>query len=318
MTVTAGQSVPLLYSPSTRQVPAGLEYINVAELRRKARQWLDSTTAQKLPKDELVVAVRKALEDDAAAGRVLRSLSAQETSVVAVYRRYGGSVDGEVIRVDLISRGLLEVTEKIISAHYSQRLWKNNPIPALVNRWVLLSERDDRHGYYYSHGSGGAPDQPFPHYSLHAGISRRVQPAGPAPWSIPHTDRIPESITRRSPAEVVLDLSRVFAYMAGRRSVRTRQDGLLAVPTVRAMEKAIPLDDSSEFVLPDPHSFYWELLRSLGVLQFRYNEIVADPAAGCAAIRCAGIPAGGFLGARLVVNRQLVGRHWRAGRSLLR
>ncbi len=31
MTVTAGQSVPFLYSPSTRQVPAGLEHINNAE-----------------------------------------------------------------------------------------------------------------------------------------------------------------------------------------------------------------------------------------------------------------------------------------------
>jgi len=278
MNEAAGQPVPFLYSQSIRQVPAGLEHIHLTDLRKRAPQWLDPA-ARKLPRDALVAALRKALEDDEAAGRALRSLSVQERAVVAVYRRYGGSVDGEVIRVDLMSRGLLEIIEKKVSELYTQRQWKNNPIPALVNRWVLLSERVAGYGYDPYYGYGGGPDQPFQRYSLHAGIARRVEPAGPARWSIPVARGIPEAITRRSSAEVVLDLSRVFAYVAGRGSVKTRKDGSLAVPTVRAMEKSIPLDDGSEFVLPDPHGFYCELLRYLGVFQLGYNEIVVDPAA---------------------------------------
>lgn len=278
MTATEGRKVPLLYSQSIRQVPAGLEHINFNDLRKNAQQWIDPVAARKLSRESLVAAMRKALEDDATAGRVLLSLSPVDRAVVAVYGRYGGSVDGEVIRLELMSRGLLEIIEKKHSVHYIERQWKNDPIPALVNRWVLLSEREHLYSYHSYHSFGSGPERPIQRYSLHAGVARLVEPAGPATWSIPHAERIPDVITGRSSAEVVLDLSRVFTYVAGRRSVKARKDGSLAGPAARALEKAIPLDDGSEFALPDPHSFYCELLRHLGVFQLRYGEIVADPA----------------------------------------
>ena len=51
------------------------------------------------------------MEDDKVADRVLAALPPQELAVAAVYRRYGGSVNGEVIRLDLMARGLLEIIE---------------------------------------------------------------------------------------------------------------------------------------------------------------------------------------------------------------
>src|SRR5262249_35802087 len=64
-----------------------------------------------------------------------------------------------------------------------------------------------------------------------------------------------------------------------RGSVKVRKNGALALPTLRAMEKAVPLADDSEFVLPDLHELYCELLQSLGVLRVQGNEVVADPGA---------------------------------------
>jgi hypothetical protein len=279
METIPGTSRPLLFCPSTRRIPANLENLNLGDLRKRWRYWLDDRQ-NTLPRESLVPRLRHALEDDAAAGRVLDSLSPVERTVAGVYRRYGGSVDGEVIRLDLMVRGLLEIVENRVSDFYTQKRWKHNPIAALVDRWVLLPEGPDP-GYSYSYPSyyGQGPENPFPRYSLHAGIARLVMPAGPARWSVPPSAGIPETITRRSPAEVALDLSRVFAYLAGRGSVKARKDGSLAVPVLRAIQKAVPLDVGSDFRLPEPHVLCLELLRYLGMIREDWSEIVTDPAA---------------------------------------
>jgi hypothetical protein len=181
MTRTADALPPILEWRTSWHVPEDLDRWNLTELRKVARVWLDPVHS-KLPKASLVGALRGALRDDEAAGRVLESLSPSQRAAVAVYRRYGGTVDGEVIRLDLTARGLLEVVEKRITDHYTSREWKQNPLTALADWWILLHGETPR-GYdsYYRYGRN--PDQPFPTYSLHAGVARRVEPAGPAPWS---------------------------------------------------------------------------------------------------------------------------------------
>ena len=42
MTATAGRSLPILFCPSTRRDPAGLEQMNLGDLRKGARYWLDA------------------------------------------------------------------------------------------------------------------------------------------------------------------------------------------------------------------------------------------------------------------------------------
>jgi hypothetical protein len=88
------------------------------------------------------------MEAPAVAARVLRSLDPQELAVAAVYRRYGGSVDGEVIRLDLMARGLLQIIENQVTDSYTSRQWRRDPIRSLTDQSILLSERDHL-GYYY-------------------------------------------------------------------------------------------------------------------------------------------------------------------------
>ena len=150
------------------------------------------------------------------------------------------------------------------------------------------------------------PDKSFERYSLHAGIAQHVEPAGPPPWSVTPAKSIPQTITRRSQAEVALDLSRVFNYIVGRGSVKVRKDGSLGAATVQAMAKAVPLDDSRDFQFPDPHGFYCELLRYIGVLRIEGDKIVPDFERGDSPVQRAGVPAGSLLGARLAVGPALV------------
>jgi hypothetical protein len=263
--------------PSTRHLPTDLDHENVSELRKIARTWLERGESS-LPRDALIAALRKAMEDDQAAARVLRSLSKDERAVVAVYCRYGGMADGELIRIDLLDRGLLEVVEKRYSEHYTSREWKSNPIRSLADRWILrrdTSRRDD----YWSSGYLQSPGQPFPRYRLPAGIVRQTEPAGPPRWSIPPAESAPHAVTRRLPAEVALDLSRVFAFVTARGSIKIRKDGSLATPTLRAMEKSVPLHEDRAFLVPEVHALLCELLRYGGALLFDENTARADPAA---------------------------------------
>ena len=243
--------------------PPGLSGIDLNELRKKARTWVGADLSR-LPRDSLVTTLRQSLEDDQRAAVILRSLPAEQQAVVAVYRRYGGSVDGEVIRLDLLSRGLLEIVEERTPYH-TARKWKSDPIRALVDAWVLISEQPDL-GYYFSPRYTYGPSHSFERYSLHAGMVRSIRPAGPPPWSLSPADAEPKAatITGRSAAEVAVDLSRVFAYLSGHGSVKVRKNGDLSTTVLRGMEKAVPLDAGADFRLPDPHGLYLRTPASRG------------------------------------------------------
>ena len=265
----------VLSLPSTRRVPDDLSFLTVTELRKPARIWL-SADQSKLAKERLVAALRKALDDDTVAKRVLSGLSPAECAVLAAYRRYGGSVDGEVIRLDLMARGLLQIQESRLSDTYTRRQWTRNLVKELANCWILLPEQRAREQFYYGF-YGDDPHRSFEYYSVHARLAALVEPAGPPPWSIPPATGTPHAITRHSPAEVALNLSRVFAYVAARGGVKVRMDGVLATPTRRAMSKALPFGDDSELAIPDPISFHVALLRSAGVIRIDDQMAVVEP-----------------------------------------
>ncbi|MBV8383605.1 MAG: helicase-associated domain-containing protein [Planctomycetaceae bacterium] len=274
----ATQNLPHVLSHSLiRHAPVDLERLNLTDLRKVARFWLDAQRS-KLPREDLYKAFRQALESDEVAARVAGSLASPERSVAAVYRRYGGTVDGEVIRIDLMARGLLQIIENRVSDYYTTRRWKTNPVLSLAEKWILLPDHP-LHNYYSPNRSGRDPDDSFDHYILHAGVAKHVEASGPPSWSIPPADGDPRDVTRRSPAEVALDLSQVFAFLASRGSIKARKDGGLAATTLRAMEKAVPLDEGSDYPLPEAHGLYVELLRYAGIIQVEGNAVHVDPAA---------------------------------------
>ena len=311
MNAAVGALPPLLFVPTTRRIPPGLEGMEINEMRKKARAWVGPDLSR-LPRHSLVMTLRQALEDDNVADRILRALPPQELAVAAVYRRYGGSVDGEVIRLELMARGLLEIIEEKTPYHTAKK-WKSNPIRALTESWVLISERPDM-GYYFSPYYTHGPEHSFERYSLHAGMVRSIKPAGPPPWSIPTAEGVPQAdtIAGRSAAEVALDLSRAFAYLSAHGSVKVRKNGLLATPVLRAMEKAVPLDKGSDFRLPDPHGFLFELLRHGGCGPDRSGRGIGRSRRDDAADRPVRPLAGAPLGARLAIDARLVRRLWNA------
>src|SRR5438067_13756372 len=111
MTATPSPLPPLLFHPDNVRVPPGLEHMRLSETRKAARVWAGPEAA-KLPAGRCEEALRRALKDDRAAAHVLDSLGADDRAVLSVYRRHGNTLDGTVLRIDLLERGLVEIARK--------------------------------------------------------------------------------------------------------------------------------------------------------------------------------------------------------------
>src|SRR5262245_359500 len=87
-----------------------LNQLNVTALRTWAKFWqvLDDP---KMGRSECVAALKHAFKDDQTAKAALASLSPEHREVLAVYRRYGGLVDGTIARLELLTRDLVRIKE---------------------------------------------------------------------------------------------------------------------------------------------------------------------------------------------------------------
>ena len=269
-------ALPLLLSNSESYPISFDPYrTNVTELKKIAKRWLEGKQAP-TSREPLVQALQEALQGEKGAAFAVRSMTKQEREVASVYRRYGGNVSGELIRVELMTRGILEILDHKESEYYQYRTWKSNPIESLANQWVLLSaEYADPYGYRY----GFAPERVFQRYSLNPGVAKLIEPAGPAKWSIPASTGIAHEITRRTPAEVALSLSRILSFVAMRGSLKTLKNGDLGSAALKVLEKGVPIEKDSEFILLDPHALYLSLLMSCGAIVAVAGASHVDPAA---------------------------------------
>jgi hypothetical protein len=252
--------------------------MRLEDIRKAGTLWLGAQRS-KLPKNDLCAALRKALEDDNAAATALANLPPKDREVLAAYRRYGGTVNGAVIRLDLMARGALKKTTPTKTGYSSWSRWEYNPIAKLKERCVLLPARPTAYESYGYYGHGDETQRPFANLSLHAGLAKHVDPAGPPPWRLAPVSGTPQAVTRRGPAEVALDLSRVFAFLSSRGQIKVNKSGELPTPLLRTLAKAVPLDDDAAFPLPDPHGLYFELLRYTGLVRGEPPQLRADPAA---------------------------------------
>jgi hypothetical protein len=243
------------------------------EIAKAATLWLGKG-APKGGRYERQVRVREAMKDEAAAARAALSLSRFERDALAAYRRYGGTADGTVMRLDLLARGALTVVS-YGERQFAWTRWGQNPLPGLFEKMALLSGRPGAASWYF--GFSRETQRPLPLYSLNAALAPHLEPAGPAPFPLPELKKEPQAEPARLPVEVALDLGRVFAYVAARGQVRLNKTGELGQPAVRALARAVPVGESADYPLPDAAGLYFELLREAGALRVDHGEARPDP-----------------------------------------
>jgi hypothetical protein len=274
---TPPESLPhVLFRPAKFRVLPNLDRVQTRFMRKVANLWLGKGNST-LPVDALIKNLRKALEDDATAARVLQTLREPERAILAAYARYGGTVNGAVIRMDLLTRGLVE---KVVTESYGMTWsrWKTKPLDKLAEQWALLPVHGLPGEYHFGYGYGTETERAFPNFSLQAGLAKKVPRAGPPRWSVPATKESVVALGRRSSAEVALDLARVFSFVAGRGQTKLKKSGEISVPSLRTLAKAVPFPEDRDFPLPDPQGFYFELLHQTGAIRIEGEQARADPA----------------------------------------
>ncbi len=239
----------------------------------KAVTWWCGKGHSKLSRAERETKLVAAFKDQAAVAEVMRNLGPPERAVLGAYRRFGGAVNGTVLRLDLLARGVLEIVE---DTRWMSRItrWKRDVVKELAERLVLLPPKL---GGESSHrGYAQETERPFPLYALHPALAKQVPPAGPAPFDLPLLKGAPETTGRRSPGEVALDLARVFSYVADRNGVRLAKSGAVAGPALKALAKAVPVGADAHYPLPAPQALYLEVLRHAGALRDEPGDLLPD------------------------------------------
>jgi hypothetical protein len=276
---TATKALPgLLDARREVRVESLIASERVKPLRQAARFWLGQADA-KLPEGQLRRAMAEALTSEQATAHVLARLEPAERAVLAIYRRYGNTVPGEVLRLEVLARGVMKIEVKS-SEYWTHRYWNRNPIERLADRWLLLPCASGDSSRSYSYSSAIGADKPLGECVLSEAVARQVEPAGPASWSVAPASAPPHEVARRLPAEVVLELSRLFGFLAGREPITLRKDGEPPASSVRAMEKTVAWTRDETFPLPDPHLLAFELLRGCGlVVEQPGHRLGTDPEA---------------------------------------
>ncbi|MHB8901769.1 MAG: hypothetical protein ACYC6Y_23685, partial [Thermoguttaceae bacterium] len=146
----------------------------------------------------------------------------------------------------------------------------------------MVSSGYDHYGYSY--------DRRYPELTLHPAIAAAVQPAPPLPWKPSKPMSNVTELLARTSAEPALDLWRVADSLREMGNWSTVKGDALSKGSGNRLRRmtSFPSAGDSPLALPDPESFYYELLREMGflsvtveprrVLSTRLEQHFAEPA----------------------------------------
>ena len=190
----------------------------------------------------------------------LAALSATERSVLAVFKRYDGTVSGPLLRTELLARGLIELpaSQDGYRPYISPR---NAPYSGLENKF-LVTPHDGIARSYYWYGLG---DQ-YPDLIANPTALASITAAEPAPWQPVCSTPSPIDITRSSFAEVVLNLWAVAQGLSRHNGWKPTRAGNVPKSLINQLRKVVPETSPGPPPVLDLLGLYSQMLDGLGVL----------------------------------------------------
>ena len=258
----------------TEQVAPRLEEMRTDELKQAARFWFGTTAANKFRKAECVQAMTGLFRDPKRLAEGVRSLPEKERQILAVCKRYGGSVSGPLLLSEVLTRGLADKT-KDRGAIYGRRR-AADPVSDLCAKLVLVPQHGDyyHYGYFYSEYRLQYPDVAAP-----AGVLGLVEPAAPLPWAPSAPAAPPRAVSARSAGEVVLDLWTTAQALGQIGTWKTNRGGSLSKSVQNRLHKLFLPSEPDLPAPPDPEALFYEILRGMGAVQVEGDEGRIDLAA---------------------------------------
>jgi hypothetical protein len=135
-------ALPFVLAGKPQRVESSLQTLRSDVAKKAARFWIGKE-AYALRKDGCIERLSCALRDGKRVAEVVAGLPADQRAVLAVVRRFGGSISGALLRYELQARGIVKEPHG-----ESYRRAENDPVEGLRERMLLLTS-PGYYGYYY-------------------------------------------------------------------------------------------------------------------------------------------------------------------------
>ena len=238
---------------------AAFQYMDAGAAKTAARFWAGKS-AYSLPKAQAIEAVERTMKDKARCREIFETLPEDQKAVLSIFKRYGGTLLGEVLECEVRIRGLAREVQYGEASHRFTR-WEE-PVGLMQQRLLLMRAGRSRYSGY-----GG--DLRYPDLAANRGILSLVEAASPLTWKAHRQAASPPRVTHlRGPSEVALDLGRIARELGAMGSWKTNRGGSLAQSALNRLRKSASLSCAEEALRPpECESLFYEILRGLGAVQ---------------------------------------------------
>ena len=239
------------------------ELLDSRTLTSAARFWAGKPTGSQ-SKTLCVERINGVWGDPGRVAAAVASLRPDERDVLAVVRRYGGTICGNLLKLELRGRGLLEQPNaERVPLHGRAR---KDLVLDLCERLVLLRGP----GYYdFWFSSGSEP----PDVTLPRAVEVAVAAAASLGWapSAP-LEKPPESSSLRSPAQVLVDLEQTTRALEGQGRWKVNRSGALPVAGRNRLGKRLASPSSDPLEPPEGVALHYGLVDAFGLLASEGTE----------------------------------------------
>ncbi len=247
--VLAGKSAKLELSP---------DHLDASRARIVARFWAGKYEGSNA-KAACVERIAGVWRDPKRVEQILAALLPEERAVLSVVKRFGGSISGNLLQRELLSRNLLPAEDPNATVRFRYGQLSSDPVLALCERLVLVKQPG-----YYSYG----PFTEYPDVVLPSQLAPFIEPATPLTWKpSTATEGVPETTTVRATAQMLVDLEQTARALEGQGGWRTKQGGGLPATMRNRLAKLRPPVASDPFEPPDRAALDYSLLSALGAVE---------------------------------------------------
>ncbi|MBE3065528.1 MAG: helicase-associated domain-containing protein, partial [Spirochaetes bacterium] len=230
-----------------------------SEIAKKAARFWIGKEANALRKDECIERLTHALRDGKRVAEVLAELRPDERAVLAVVRRFGGSISGVLLQHELLTRGIVKESRR-----EGYHRMEADPVEWLRERLLLVTAP----GYYSSYYSGWSQRE-YPDVALPAQVAAIIEPAASLEWKASKPpQKAPDASSGRAPAQMMVDLEQMIRALTELDGWKVNKGGTLPVAGRNRLGKLLPVSAGDPLSPPDRVALEYALLCGIGVVEF--------------------------------------------------
>ena len=249
-------ALQFVLAASRDSVEPKIDDLNSTTALKAARFWAGKWTGSQA-KALCIERLKSAWRDPKRVASVAAALRPEHRAVLAVVRRYGGSISGSLLRRELLARGIVKEPKREDRFSYSR---ETDPVHELCENLVLIDGYRDAWSFSSS--------REYSSVSLPGRLASHIEPAASLDWKASASvDKAPESTACRAPAQVLIDLQQTARALDAQDRWKVNQGGALPAAVRNRLAKLLPPQSGDPLEPPDRVVLDYTLLCAMGLAE---------------------------------------------------